>query len=51
VGVPIGSPTQDYMYGGGTMYYDPGRQVLHQNYLERKFFSILILLLCFIATH
>lgn len=26
VGVPIGSPTQDYMYGGGTMYYDPGRQ-------------------------
>ena len=28
VGVPIGSPTQDNMYGGGIMYYDPGRQVL-----------------------
>lgn len=27
VGVPIGSPTQDNMYGGGIMYYDPGRQV------------------------
>lgn len=26
VGVPIGSPTQDNMYGGGIMYYDPGRQ-------------------------
>lgn len=27
VGVPIGSPTQENMYGGGIMYYDPGRQV------------------------
>lgn len=36
VGVPIGSPTQDYMYGGGTMYYDPGRQVLDILLLKEK---------------
>ena len=28
VGVPISSPTQENMYGGGIMYYDPGRQVI-----------------------
>ncbi|XP_046645650.1 protein CASC3-like isoform X2 [Daphnia pulicaria] len=37
VGVPIGSPTQDYMYGGGTMYYDPGRQpIRHGNQPTRR---------------